>query len=101
MVRHILFWKLKDEFCASDQRAQAMRKLADSVATLRGIDGLLRAEIGWNEAGGEYNVVFYSEFADQAALEAFRDHPLHVAHRERCAPLVTGRLAGDLLTDVR
>lgn len=29
-------------------------------------------------------------------LKAFRDHPLHVAHRERCKEIVTDRLCGDL-----
>ena len=44
-------------------------------------------------------MIWYSEFDDDAALEAFREHPLHVAHRERCAPYVTGRLAGDLAAE--
>ncbi|MFQ9127800.1 MAG: hypothetical protein ACLR4Z_14575 [Butyricicoccaceae bacterium] len=41
-------------------------------------------------------LVFYADLDDKDALTAFRDHPLHVAHRGRCASLVTGRLAGDL-----
>lgn len=62
------------------------------------IEGLIRAEIGANTAGG-YDLVFYSEFTDAQALAAFRDHPLHVAHRERCADIVTDRLCGDVAAD--
>lgn len=97
MIRHILFWKFTDEVKQAGKEAEAEAFVADSVRTMTGkIDGMLCAEIGRNEAGGDYDLVFYSEFTDEAALKAFRDHPLHAAHRERCAPYVTGRLAGDL-----
>ena len=29
-------------------------------------------------------------------VKAFREHPLHVVHRERCKDIVTGRLCGDV-----
>ena len=98
MIRHILFWKLQERYAAGPAAEAALSALRASVETLRDIPGLLRAEIGPNLAGGEYDLVFYAEFTDAAALEDFREHPLHVAHRERCAPYVTGRLAGDLET---
>ncbi len=98
MIRHILFWKLQEKYTAGPEADAALNALRASVETLRDIPGLLRAEIGPNLAGGDYGLVFYAEFADAAALEDFREHPLHVAHRERCAPYVTGRLAGDLET---
>ena len=100
MIRHILFWQLREEFRAGEaQKKRALEVLRASVDTLKAIEGLRRAEIGPNLAGGEYDLVFYSEFDDDAALEAFREHPLHVAHRERCVPYVTGRLAGDLAAE--
>ena len=58
--------------------------------------GLLKIEIGPNMAGGDYDLVFYVEFRDEESLKAFREHPLHVAHRERCKDIVTGRLCGDV-----
>lgn len=96
VVRHILFWKLREEVKESGQAAYAEQLLSASVQTLRGIEGLRCAEIGRNLAGGPYDLIFYAEFDDATALERFRDHPLHVAHRERCAPYVNDRLAGDL-----
>lgn len=97
MVRHIVFWKLREEFSAPEQARYAEQVLTASTETLAGIDGLLCAQIGRNLAGGAYDLIFYAEFADADALEHFREHPLHVAHRERCAPYVTGRLTGDLI----
>lgn len=96
MIRHILFWQLKEAFRTGSNREMALQALQDSVRTLAPIAGLRCAEIGPNLAGGMYELVFYAEFDDLASLEAFREHPLHVAHRTRCAPYVTGRLAGDL-----
>lgn len=97
MVRHILFWKLRPEIKAAGQAEHAVQLLAASAGTLAGIEGLRRAEVGRNLAGGLYDLIFYAEFDDMAALDDFQEHPLYVAHRERCAPYITGRLAGDLL----
>ena len=99
MIRHILFWKLKEDYRTGANRAQALHVLLDSVATLSPIEGLRCAQNGDNLAGGDYDLVFYAEFDNITALENFREHPLHVAHRSRCAPYVTGRLAGDLETE--
>lgn len=98
MIRHILFWKLKEEFRVGSTKQQALQVLCNSVQTLKTIPGLRCAEIGENLAGGDYDLVFYTAFDDLSALKAFQEHPLHVAHRTRCAPYVTGRLAGDLHT---
>ena len=67
MIRHILFWKFTDQVKAEHREAEALAFLQNSVATMDGhIDGLLRAEIGTNTAGGDYDLVFYSELADES-----------------------------------
>ena len=97
MIRHILFWKYTDAVKAQHQEAEALKFLQNSVATMRGrIDGLLCIEIGLNLAGGDYDLIFYAELRDEQALQCFQQHPLHVAHRERCKDLVTARLCGDV-----
>lgn len=99
MIRHILFWNFTEKVKTEHSEKQSIEFLQRSVATMNGhIEGLIRAEIGVNTAGG-YDLVFYSEFTDAQALAAFRDHPLHVAHRERCADIVTDRLCGDVAAD--
>ena len=100
MIRHILFWKYTQKVKAEHKEKEALEFLQNSVATMDGkIDGLICAEIGDNIAGGEYDLVFYAEFKDEAALKTFQNHPLHVAHRERCKDIVTERLCGDLETE--
>ena len=98
MIRHILFWKYTEKIKAEKKETEPLVFLQNSVATMNGkIDGLLHAQIGPNCAGGEYDLVFYAEFRDLESLKAFKDHPLHVAHRNRCQEIVTGRLCGDLV----
>lgn len=97
MIRHILFWKYTDAVKKGHREAEALAFLKQSVATMVGrVDGLICAEINTNTAGGEYDLVFYAELQNEEALKAFRDHPLHIAHRERCKDLVTDRLCGDM-----
>lgn len=97
MIRHILFWKYTDKVKQQQKEAETLEFLKKSVDTMNGkIDGLIRAEIGENIAGGTYDLVFYAEFRDRETLELFKDHPLHIAHRERCKELVIDRLCGDL-----
>lgn len=99
MIRHILFWKFTDPVKTEHREAEALAFLQKSVATMNGhIDGLLHAEINTNTAGGDYDLVFYSELRDKSALKGFQNHPLHIAHRERCKELVTDRLCGDLIS---
>lgn len=98
MIRHILFWNYTEEVKEKHGEEEALRFMQDSVATMNGnIDGLLQAEIGKNIAGG-YDLVFYAEFTDETVLKAFMNHPLHVAHRERCQKYRDGpalRRSGD------
>ena len=96
MVLNISFWKLREDIRESGQADQAVQVMQASLQTLQGIEGLCRAELGRNLAGGPYDVVCYIELADMAALERFRDHPLHLAHRERCAPFITSPMQGVL-----
>lgn len=97
MIRHILFWKYTDAVKQEQRQEEALEIIQNSLATMNGqIKGLIHAEIGPNRAGGEYDLVFYAELQDEEALKVFANHPLHVAHRERCKELVTGRLCGDI-----
>ena len=98
MIRHILFWNYTEAVKEKRGEEEALQFMQKSVETMNGqIEGLLKAEIGNNIAGG-YDLVFYAEFTDEAALKAFMNHPLHVAHRERCKEIVTDRLCGDLVS---
>lgn len=81
MIKHIVFWKLKDHAEGNERAVNAlkMKQLLDSCANL--VPGMLTFEARLAEPGLEatYDVVLYSEFTDKAALDAYQDHPGHVA----------------------
>ncbi len=81
MIKHIVFWKLKAHAEGADRAANAvkMKALLDACAEL--VPGMLRFEAVLAQPGLEasYDLVLYSEFADKAALDAYQDHPEHVA----------------------
>ena len=81
MLKHIVMWKLKDqaEGLVRAANAQKMKELLDACAGI--VPGILKFEVALAQPGLEatYDVVLYSEFADRAALDAYQDHPQHVA----------------------
>ena len=99
MIRHILFWNYTDKVKAEHKEEETLKFLQDSVDTMNGhIDGLDNAYIGKNISGG-YDLIFYAELRDEEALKSFQNHPLHVAHKQRCMELVTDRLCGDVVVN--
>ncbi|MET0265327.1 MAG: Dabb family protein [Duganella sp.] len=81
MLKHIVMWKLKDHAEGADRATNAakMKALLDSCATLS--PGTITFEAVLAQPGLEatYDVVLYSEFTDLAALNAYLEHPTHVA----------------------
>lgn len=81
MLKHIVMWKLKDQAEGADRLANAkkMKELLDACAGI--VPGILKFEVALAQPGLEttYDVVLYSEFADRAALDAYQEHPQHVA----------------------
>jgi len=81
MIKHIVFWKLKEEACGND-KALNSRMIKDKLEVLNGqIPGLLKLEVGidFSQTDMSYDVALYSEFANQADLKFYDEHPLHVA----------------------
>ena len=80
MLRHIVMWKLKEHAEGADRAANArrMKELLDSCAMLPGV---VKFEVALPQPGLEatYDVVLYSVFRDKAALDAYQDHPQHLA----------------------
>jgi hypothetical protein len=81
MIKHIVMWKLKEHAEGAGRQANAvkMKALLDGCAGL--VPGMLTFEAVLAQPGLEatYDVVLYSEFADRAALDAYQEHPDHVA----------------------
>ncbi|MDO9404468.1 MAG: Dabb family protein [Polaromonas sp.] len=73
MIKHIVMWKLKKSTDAQSFRNQ--------LETCRGIvPGMMLFEVATRTPALEANcdVVLYSVFADEAALESYQSHPQHL-----------------------
>ncbi|HTH17191.1 MAG TPA: Dabb family protein [Magnetospirillum sp.] len=85
MIKHIVFWRLNGETPAA--RHSQATAIKQALEALNGrIPGLLHLEVGIDVSrdADAAHVVLYSEFEDQAALEAYHHHPEH----QKVAPLV-------------
>ncbi len=85
-------WNLRGD---TDQaKARAIEVLKRSFESLRGrIPGLLHLEIGVDSSRIDYacDVVLYSEFESQAALDAYAVHPEHLRVKQELADLRIAR----------
>ena len=90
MIKHIVIWTLHNP-----ADAPRMKALLESCRNV--VPGILALEAGIRTDGLEANadVVLYSAFADQAALQAYQQHPHHVAVAAQVGPLCQTRTAID------
>jgi quinol monooxygenase YgiN len=92
LIKHIVMWNVRGE--SRDERSVNSARLKREFESLRGrIPGLLRLEIGVDLSQVDYacDVVLYSEFESQAALDAYALHPEHLRVRESLGDLRTAR----------
>lgn len=92
MIKHIVMWNVRGDTPA--EKALAISQLRRSFESLRGrIPGLLCLEIGVDSSRIDYacDVVLYSEFESQAALDAYGTHPEHLRVKNEVADLRIAR----------
>lgn len=81
MLKHIVMWKFKDQAAGADKAKNLAKAkvLLESCAQV--VPGTLKFEVAIAQPGLEctYDLVLYSEFTDAAALDAYQNHPQHVA----------------------
>jgi quinol monooxygenase YgiN len=81
VIKHIVMWQLKDFAEGADKAANAvkLKQLLDSCADI--VPGILKFEtaVAAPDLEATYDVVLYSEFESKAALDAYQEHPQHVA----------------------
>ena len=85
-------WNLRGD--TVEAKARAIEVLKRSFESLRGrIPGLLHLEIGVDSSRIDYacDVVLYSEFESQAALDAYAVHPEHQRVKQELADLRIAR----------
>ena len=92
MIKHIVMWNVRGD--SPEERGANSLRLQSAFESLRGrIPGMLRLEIGIDQSRVDYacDVVLYSEFESQAALEAYATHPEHLRVREALGDIRTAR----------
>lgn len=97
MVKHIVFWKLKEEAQGNNKETNA-KLIKEKLEDLNGkIDGLIKAEVGINFLNSEsnYDVALYSEVDSKEALDFYQNHPLHQAILPFVREVVSSRIAAD------
>lgn len=91
MIRHIVFFRARD-------RADVGRVL-EGLSILKTIPHSSRLEVTLNgkvdQLGNDVDVVVYGEFADAAALAAYKAHPTYQESIDRVRPLRDLRMAAD------
>ena len=92
MIKHIVMWDLEGD--TPEAKARAVAQLSRSFESLRGrIPGLLHLEIGVDSSRVDYacDVVLYSEFESQTALDAYAVHPEHLRVKDELQGLRIAR----------
>jgi hypothetical protein len=92
MIKHIVMWNLRGDTPA--QKAEAAALVKSVFEGMRGkIPGMRHIEIGSDISRIDYacDVVLYSEFESQAALDAYAIHPQHIEAKERLANVRVAR----------
>lgn len=83
MIKHIVMWNMAGD--TPEARLAAAQDLRRRFEALLGqIPGLRHLEIGLDTSRVDYacDVVLYSEFESQAALDAYASHPAHLRVRQ-------------------
>ncbi len=79
MIKHIVMWNLRGD--TPQGKARSIEQVKNAFESLQGkIPGMTHLEIGVDSSRIDYacDVVLYSEFESQAALDAYGVHPEHV-----------------------
>jgi hypothetical protein len=79
MLKHIVMWNVRGE--SAEEKNQSAHFLKSRFESLIGmIPGLRHLEVGIDSSRVDYacDVVLYTEFADQDALDAYAVHPEHL-----------------------
>lgn len=96
MIRHIVTWTLKsdDQEEKAAQTADIAARLSPLVDLVEGFDWLeIHSDMGGID--GNSDVLLVSQFASRDALNAYLDHPEHLAAVEVIREYFAGRAAID------
>ena len=96
MIKHIVMWNVRGD--TPEQKRAAVHFLKSRFEGLVGrIPGLRHLEIGVDTSRVDYacDVVLYTEFESQEALDAYASHPEHARVKRELADTRTARYQVD------
>src|SRR3954468_15631162 len=98
MIKHIVMWNIAGD--TKEDRRKAAELLRSRFEGLRGeVPGLLHLEVGLDHSSVDYacDVVLYTEFESQAALDAYATHPAHLRVKGELGQMRIARFQVDYL----
>jgi len=96
MIKHIVMWNMAGR--TREDRRDAAEFLRSRFEELRGeVPGLLHLEVGLDHSRVDYacDVVLYSEFESQQALDAYATHPAHLRVKDALGQMRIARFQVD------
>ncbi|MFP4662379.1 MAG: Dabb family protein [Halanaerobiales bacterium] len=97
MVKHIVMFKLKEkaEGRGKDVNASKMKKMIEALPEK--IEELISMEVGLDINGSDaaYDIVLYSEFDNEEALNNYQVHPEHQKVLEFVKKVIDDRVVVD------
>lgn len=91
MIRHIVFFTARDR--ADLGRIVEGLELLGQIPHAQHFEVVQNAKV--DQFGNDVDVVVYAEFADEAALAAYKAHPIYAEATRRVRPLRELRYAAD------
>ena len=92
MVRHIVLFKIKDEFRSE------IPDMVEKFYGMKGkIEGLVNLEAGADflHSDRSFDVALITEFVSREALEAYQTHPVHLPVKKRMGEVRVSSVACD------
>lgn len=96
MVRHVILWKIKDEY--ADKKNEIRKGIKEGLEGLVGVvPGLLEVNVQTEMLeSSNADVMLYSELESEEALKGYQNHPAHVkVADEKVRPFMQTRLCMD------
>jgi heme-degrading monooxygenase HmoA len=96
MIKHIVMWNMAGD--TKGDRRTAAEFLRSRFERLRGeVPGLLHLEVGLDHSRVDYacDVVLYTEFESQEALDAYATHPAHLRVKDELGAMRIARYQVD------
>lgn len=92
MIRHIVLFKIKDEYKAE------IPQLVQNFYGMKGrIEGMVDLEAGADFLGSDrsYDLALITKFDTRAAFDAYQNHPVHLPVKKRMAEVRVSSIACD------